>query len=103
MPTSRSASALFVIVFFSLFFSGKIIASDFIVSFDYKDAAPLDSNIAAFQNWWNHFDGEENFVKSNDILKPYGVNPSLFLNVMGYEKNADDWKKLNHRLDEKGQ
>ena len=99
MPTSRSASALFVIVFFSLFFSGKIIASDFIVSFDYKDAAPLDSNISAFQNWWNHFDGEENFEKSNDILKPYGVNPSLFLNVMGYQKNAEDWSKLNHRLD----
>lgn len=99
MLTSRSASALFVVVFFSLFFSKKIIASEFIVSFDYKDSAPLDSNIAAFQNWWNHFEGEENFERANEILKPYSVNPSLILNVMGFDKNENDWKELNHRLD----
>lgn len=74
-------------------------ASEFIVSFDYKDSAPLDSNIAAFQNWWNHFDGEENFEKASEILKPYSVNPSLLLNVMGFDKNENDWKELNHRLD----
>ncbi len=99
MLTSRSASALFVLVFFSLFFSKKIIASDFVISFEYKETAPLDSNIAAFQNWWNHFEGEENYEKANEILQPYSVNPSLLLNVMGYGKNEKDWKELNHRLD----
>jgi hypothetical protein len=88
-----------MVVFFSLFFSKKIIASDFIVSFDYKDSAPLDSNVAAFQNWWNHFENEENFEKSTELFKPYGVNTSILLNVMGYEKNPQDWEKLNHRLD----
>ena len=99
MLTSRSASVLFVVVFFSLFFSKKIIASDFIVSFEYKELAPLDSNIAAFQYWWNHLDGEENLEKANELLKPYDVNPAVLLNVMGFEKNEKDWKALNHRLD----
>jgi hypothetical protein len=99
MPTSRSASVLFVVVFFSLFFSKKIIASDFIVSFEYKESAPLDSNVAAFQYWWNNLEDEENFEKANELLNPYDVNPAVLLNVMGFDKNDKDWKELNHRLD----